>query len=350
MEIKSFYEEVDLSAMAKLSLENYGEDNAISDVGFLKWQYLENPAGKAYVMTAYSDDGRLVGEFAQIPLRFNLNGQTALAGNFVNTLINKSDRDAALFYKLHKEAFDRCGELAFCFSMPNPNSQPLFLKLLKCKLATHIPLIMLPMRPRALARKMVNKTLGLFVPGFVYKGFASGGKNVTVSEFNIDKDGALIDEFWGKIKNKYKVFGVRDLELFKWRYFKNPIREYKVFLVFDKDGMAGYSVVRVLDVQGVKNGMIVDFVVQDGAAEPAKALLKKSISYFAAEKCELCGCLMLSHTEEYKYIKKAGFIRCPDRFLPQPFPLTVKITDASYEDLVMNAENWFVTMGDYDVV
>ena len=349
MEIHSHYKQADLAEMARLSLENYGGDNDISNVAFLQWQYLDNPAGEAYVSVA-RDGERLIGEIAQIPLRFRVEGREVIGANYVNALINKSDRALALFYKLHKASFDLCEQLAFCFSVPNPHSHPLFLKLFKCVTVAQIPLLVLPMRPRGLTKKMIHKTLGIFVPDLVYKGLPMNGRGAEIIEYDPEKDAQKLDVFWHTVQDKYKILGVRDSKLFSWRYFKNPIRSYKVFLSVDKGEVTGFIALRIMEVDGVKNGMAVDFLVRPGAEKSAKALLKKAIRYFSSEKCELCGCLMLSHAEEYKYIKRAGFLPCPEKFLPQPFPLTIKITDKANQDAVLTPENWFITMGDYDVV
>ena len=63
------------------------------------------------------------------------------------------------------------------------------------------------------------------------------------------------------------------------------------------------------------------------------------------------GCLMQKHFEEAHILKKAGFFVCPKPIEPQPFPIIFrKFNDMERSELMENFDNWFFTMGDYDVI
>ena len=343
MEIKSQYGLPELEEMAALGLENYGADNDISKSSFLEWQYLKNPAGKARVSLSY-DGGRLTGEIAQLPLEYRIGKKNSLVSNFINALINKRDRDISVFYALNKNSFGQCGNMPFAFSLPNPNSYPLYKKLFKCETVCGIPLLIIPMRPRALAKKMIGKTLGSFVPPIVYKGLFC--KRAEIKEIKSADELRPLAEFFDRNKDRYNISLLKTREFLSWRYFEGP-RDYKILTALENGEIRAAAVIRTVDVSGIRNGMLVDFVAEGSIGT---GLLKEVKKRFNTDKCELCGCLMLPHTDEYKYLKRAGFIVCPEKFLPQPFLLSIKIFDGQNRDFYIKPENWFITMGDYDAV
>jgi len=347
---KTDYDFSHIERMAELGRSYYGTENDVSDPTYLNWLYLGNPLGKAIISLAY-DEGynQLVGQFARVPLKFLVSGNEILAICGVNSLIMKEYRNLPLYYKLHKTSIDMYDQNrdVFTYAVPNPTAYPLLTRLFSYKTVCYIPLLILPMRPKVLISKRVSKVLSKCIPDVIYKGIPiKNNKKIQVSAI---KDANQLDGFWEKIKNKYIIWGVRDKEYLSWRYFNVPCRDYTFLRADDKGETIGFCVVRIKEVEGVKNGMIADFVVSPGRKDAAVALIKKSIGYFAENDAELCGTLMLAHTEESKYLKRIGFVQCPRKFLPQPFPLIVKSLNKHSERL-SNPQNWFITMGDYDVV
>jgi hypothetical protein len=97
--------------------------------------------------------------------------------------------------------------------------------------------------------------------------------------------------------------------------------------------------------------MIVDFIMAEDDKDGAGLLIAQALSYFADNKVELAGALMLNHTFEYAALRKARFIKCPSFLQPQPFPIIFRpYADKFQASKYKNLKNWFFTMGDYDVV
>ena len=345
------YTKDDIKKMAALGEDNYGSQNSISDVGFLEWQLLENPTGKGLVSLAVNgEDGKLIGESMQTPMKLRAFSEEVTATTFVNTLIRKESRSLAVFYTIHKTALDLASGHAFAYAVPNPNSYPLFGKLYDFKTIGDIPLLILPMRAKAIVKSRIGKGFSMIIPNIAYKGF--GGKkhkNITVSKLSED-DFSEFDTFWNSVKDKYPIMGVRNAEYINWRYLTAPLRDYTVFIAKDKDKIVGYTAVTTQLVEDIKNGMLVDFLVEHGRKDAAKALLRYTCDYFYQNNSELIGTLMLPTCEEYKYIKKFGFLVCPKKFLPQPFSFIIKMLSGKNAEKTEDISNWFFTMGDYDAV
>ena len=61
--------------------------------------------------------------------------------------------------------------------------------------------------------------------------------------------------------------------------------------------------------------------------------------------------MILANAEETKVLKKCGFYHIPDKILPQPTPLILRVLDEkSDKKKLSDINNWFFTTGDYDVV
>ena len=107
-----------------------------------------------------------------------------------------------------------------------------------------------------------------------------------------------------------------------------------------------------MDVQGVKCGMIADFLTEDTARgwEAGNLLMSTVIKSFEEERVGLSGCLMLQGTTEFRLLRKRGYFICPSRLEPQPFPVVRRMHQAIPSSLFSKLDNWFFTMGDYDVV
>jgi len=351
MKFQTDYEKNDLKSMAELGESNYDKHNDIANISFLEWQYFGNPVGKAMVVLAIEEEsGALTGEIAQIPLKFNCFGREITATCLVNSLIKKEHRNISLFYQLQTESFDLCKNNAFAFAVPNPFSYPLFSRLFSCKTVAQIPLLLLPVHPKALVQAKINRTFAKIVPNLSYKGMAFHvSDKIEGKLFSMDEIKAF-DVFWEKIKNKYPIMGARTSDYITWRYLSCPTRDYAIFIAKDGADILGYCIVGENELDGIKTGFLLDFLVLPGRKDAAKVLLKRGIAHLCKDGADLIGTLMFSHCEEYHYLKQYGFLNCPGKFLPQPFPFIVKENGSTMEEQLNEPKNWFLTMGDYDAV
>ena len=109
-----------------------------------------------------------------------------------------------------------------------------------------------------------------------------------------------------------------------------------------------------MDVNDIKCGMIADLVIEDTqkGIEAGKCLLSEAAKYFYNERVGLSGCLMLPGTMEFDLLRTCGHFVCPRRFQPQPFPIIQEChtSDVILQTIFGNLNNWFFTMGDFDVV
>ena len=351
MQFKTEYDKSDLENMAALGENNYTKQNDIANMPFLEWQCFDNPAGRARVAVATDEDsGEIVGEITQMPMKFRYFGKEIVASCLVNSLIKKEYRKISLFYQLQVESFDSYKDNAFAFAVPNPFSYPLFSRLFFCKTVAQLPLLLLPVHPKALVQAKISQGFAKIIPNISYKGVPCHiSQKIAVSLLSADEI-TVFDAFWEKVKDKYPIMGVRTSDYMTWRYIDIPTRDYSIFVAKNGADIEGYCIVRRDELQGIRTGFLMDFLVLPGHKEAAMALLRHSIAYLNENGVDLIGTLMLPHCEEYRYLKRYGFLNCPEKFLPQPFPLIIKRNEISEDGRLDEDGNWYLTMGDYDAV
>jgi len=344
------YKSSDFDGMLRLTKDFYG-DIEISDENFIKWEYFKNPAGEAIIKFAKNEDKEIVGQYVLDTMFVKVFNKQLKATLSLNTLTKKEFLRQGIFETLGKEAFKTCEDeqYAFTYGYPNQNSHPGFIKKLNFIDLHKIPLLIYPCNVKSLVKKKINKTLALFVPNIFFSlNKKTNGMNIIDLK---EEDLASLDVFWEEIKDKYSIMVVRNKDFLKWRYMDIPIRKYSIFAYKRDNKIIGYIVAIIKVVDGIKNGMIVDFLIKDNEIEIGKKLIFRCFEMFRQNDVELLGCLMLEHTVEYKILKKCGFIRCPKFLEPQPFPLIYRAHIEEYDtEQMKDINNWFVSMGDYDVI
>lgn len=347
----------DFPAILKMTQEEYGTGNDISNMNFLKHQYFENPAGDALIDLAVdSGDGTLAGQYVVWPMRFFVDGEIHCCANSLNTLTREAYRGQGIFTKLAENIYRREAEMghAFCYGMPNPNSYPGFIRRLSFVELGRIPLMLRPLRPSHMVKEFLDSNMLSVAakpmdPIFSVK--AEKTLDIVKTMPATRESLELIDLFWNSVKGKYPVMNVRDSAFILYRYLDMPRRTYFPYIALQDDKPVCFAVGRIMEVAGMQCAMLADFLFVDGYEAAAEQLLRKLLHDMQESGASLAGCLMLEHTSEKTVLKRLGFFRCPKPLEPQPFPLLLRIFDSAYaEGGLLDLKNWFFTMGDYDVI
>lgn len=338
----------------EMSIENYGTENDICDPAFLKHQYFDNPAGNALIELAVdSNNGALAGQYVVQPARIRVFGKDEKCVISLNTLTRKAYRGQKIFVKLAERTYERAAKegYALVYGAPNQNSYPGFMKNLKFKDIHHFPLYVRPLNIRHMVlERMKNRFLAALASPFqiIFPNMGSKSKDIVeLTEENL----ALFDSFWERIKDKYPIMGIRDAAYIRYRYMNVPRRKYYPFVALKSGEIVAFAVGRIREVAGFETGMIADFLFVPGHEEEAKELIKVLVKQMKDHGASLAACVILENAEETRILKKCGFYHIPDKLLPQPTPLILRLlTKEPNEDKLSDIHNWFFTTGDYDVV
>ncbi|CAI3633303.1 conserved hypothetical protein [Clostridium neonatale] len=340
-----------LNEMIDITKQNYG-DIEISDIEFLQWQYFSNPSGEAFIKLAKSIKDEVVGQYIVIPMKIKVNDNIVKSTLSLNTLTRKDYRGKGIFTGLANALYQDCKEqnVEFTYGFPNQNSYPGFMKKLEFSDLGEIPLMLYPLNIKQLVLKKFNSAfLALLSSPFksIFNIKIRNKHNLKIKEID---DFEEFNVFWEKIKSKYKVIGLRDSQYMKWRYSNVPRRKYKIIGVYRNNELIAYAVTRDSEIEHFRCGMIVDYMVNEGEKEAGKFLLSEVLNIFKRDGMELVGCLMGKATEEYSILKKCKFLKCPKFLEPQPFKVIYRNHLYKHDKTLENLDNWFLTMGDYDVI
>ena len=333
--------------------ENYGDEQSISHDDYLKHWYFKNPVGQPIIKLAQdADNDVLAGQYVICPRKYLFNGSEISCVLSLDTLTRESYRGQGIFTKLAREAFHTAANQghAFCYGAPNPNSHPGFIKKLEFNDLCEMPLYVRPLRFSKMVAENKNRFLGVI--SFPFNLFSIAKRISDENIVELTKDNcAIMDEFWATVSNKYCIIGVRDAEYIRYRYLELPRREYHPY-VYVLDGKpVAFIVARIREVSKITTGMIADFLFVPGFEKQATQLVKFLSWKIKSLGANLAGCIMMKHSSETKILKKAHFFKCPDKVLPQPTPLIIRVFDKDLLDKgIMDVNNWFFTTGDYDVV
>lgn len=345
-----------LDEMLQMTVEQYGSENDIADRNFLMHEYFANPVGDAVISLAWDDTKmQIAGQYVIWPMQFMVESNKIKCAHSLNTLTGKQYRGQGVFTGLAEENYETAckKDITFIYATPNPNSYPGFIKKLSFTELGRLPLLLRPLKPSQMVKEFLQFNLLSGLAGLFDGIFSAKMKNddgVSIVDINPDNV-ELLDVLWENVQDKYPIMNIRDSAYVKFRYLEMPRREYHPVIAM-KNGMpVAWAVGRIMEVAGMQCGMIADFLFQSGEEAAAKILLDKLLVKLQENGASVAGSLMLSHTEEAKILKSKGFFKCPRKLEPQPFPLLVRILDATRADKkILQLSNWFFTMGDYDVI
>ena len=144
---------------------------------------------------------------------------------------------------------------------------------------------------------------------------------------------------------------IRNRAFLAWRFADISGRSYCTLVAHTHDQMLGYAILRCTTIRNIKTGLVMDFLVTDGALGKAAGtcLMAEAETYFRMHEMTLAAGLMAPFTSEYEILRQAGFVGVPSALTPRKFRFAFFVHDTSEKDLVsLSDRDWFVTLADYE--
>lgn len=339
----------DFSRLIRLTESSY-PGREISDQQYLDWEYKQNPAGKALINVALEGE-KCVAQYLVIPRDFQVDGEIVKASLSVNTLTHPMHRGNSLFPKLAELNYLLCiqQKCLFTLGVPNANSYPVFIDKLSFQALGRVPFLLKTFQPQSVlwnlfTKKRTKKGTDIELDLSEIPTAADPG----VSFFDPDKDLELYRPFMNKFRETKKVAVYRSADYLRWRYISIPIRKYYLLKYIESGEMKAMAVVRAREIYGLKCLILMDFVCHDEKA--ADNLLQHLFNISRNNDLQLIICAMQGAAPEFQFLKKAGFYKVPEKFLPQQLDLILRIhTDSVLSERIRDFKSWFFTFGDYDI-
>lgn len=142
----------------------------------------------------------------------------------------------------------------------------------------------------------------------------------------------------------------RSCSYLEWRYANNPVSSYSIQQAWRGHELAGYVVVKVSRLYGLRAGLIADLVAVDRDA--ARALVRRAVQVAKQFQMQILAYLVGQYNPYRVALLRTSFLPVPNRFLPRHFYLyTYPTVGPSHRKAATIREApWHVTWGDTDVV
>ena len=179
----------------------------------------------------------------------------------------------------------------------------------------------------------------------VYKLTQKPPPGITIEK--IKKFDKRADELWDTFPKKDIITTCRSSEYLNWRYIQNPRFKFDIFGAFDKnERLLGYTVAVFKEQEGVTVGLINELLALDNDFQIYKALSSHIIRTFEEKNSHAVGALMLKQLPYYQALRSSGFI-----FKSHDFGFVIRLIDKSLNpSYYANIKNWYLTLGDTDMV
>lgn len=319
------------------------------------WMYKENPAasGKIWIWLA-DDDSRIVGQYAVMPVVMKIAGKTIIGAQSLDTMTHPEYTRRGIFETLTNKVYREAETegIHIVYGFPNKLSYPGFTKKLKWFDVATMQIMFKPLNwENTLKIRVKNKfLLKLFAIGahLVSKGFVRTQSPPVVEGLTITQVFSFddrINDFWGKVSNRYKIIVIRNRAYLNWRYGA-PNAKYIIYIAEGNKEIFGYLVLRCLQREYTKVGLIFDILAQ--SEEVARYLLLEAVERCKREKMHLIQCNLIADKMLLKAFRKSGFLPLP--FIKgSQFCAYSSSSDISKEFL-KDPQNWLVQIGDSDLV
>jgi hypothetical protein len=323
---------------------------------FWDWQFARQPANRMEIWVGESH-GQIVAQVPGNVVRVKWRERELLATWVIDLLVHPAHRDKSMFVRVGR-AFNQemaATGVGICLGLPNKRSMPASIRFLKYKLVNQVPVLVLPVRWGRLVGRAGIPTWASSLTGALA---ATGhrltrlptprAKGIMVREVTGFPEGT--DDLWQRAAAPHTLIPVRDRQYLNWRYCDCPTRKYRIHVAESDGKLVGYLVHRVFEKDGMKIGALMDVLVDPGQKNAVHALLGSGISALREQKVDAVMSLMQRDDFYYPALRRWGFVRVPERFNPRTFNFVCRILVPGLPEHELCAgENWFITLGDFDV-
>lgn len=339
------YREGDEEAVIGLYNSVFGQSRDLLE---WRWMFEQHPLKRKWIRLAISDDGKIVGQFAIMPVKYLVDGKVSFSGIAVDAFAGPDYRGRGLFQILGRELIDsaECTEIGIITAFPNENSHGPFVNKLKWSQIGHMHVLVRPLSFwLTLAQYKKSKPPGVLkwigvLADAIYR-WVFRIKKADHQDFkNIEKVNLFdskFDELFRKHSLRFadKCIVYKDADYMNWRYLKIPSGKYEIHALKSNGELSGVLVTS----RTAARGAIVDLICADGKTEDTLidfALMKfYSMGTGYALSWSVPGSLF------FKKLRRRGFLTA------KKFPFTVDIRKPGLETAKRDS-NWHLLPGDND--
>ena len=320
----SLYREGDDEEILRVFNRVFGDGRTLEE---WRWLYRDNPEGLQAHLARF-EDGEVVSEFCAVPRRVLLKGAPAIFGEVVDSYTDPSYRRGlkrrgpfASAGEWFAQTFGRYDRDAIMYGLPTPANFRIGKRFLGY---THVEEV-----------DMLFRDLEGAPPAPLTK---------ECRPRKVDRFGPQVDALWSRVRSSFEAIVMRDTRFLNWRYAERPDHQYELYEYLDHRGVVfAYTVLR----NGTSFGD--QFAIADLLADPGHWALPEVIRHveLRAHESGADGTVAMLNPRSDAWQGIAGLGWEPRR---THFVFTARSFHHERLDLDWLQANWYMTLGDFDVI
>lgn len=336
-------------------LSEVGAHNVdIYDQTYWDWQYRDLPTGSSHTYAAWDGD-RIIGYYHVPVYRFMVDGEEKRIGNIQDVAVDPNYRGMGLFRRLAEFANDDIdrSDVDLIYTFPNDKSIRTFLKYNGFSTVSAVPTCLRPVRSGGILRSKINllgieRIIGSTIDSAVNlftKRLKRPGAEVEIIRTMTDEVEAVFTEYATNFRNHL----IRDKAWLNWRYVRSVRGKHHVLGLREKGELTAVVVLKEDEMLGNPALLIMDMAYLNGHG-PSLLFLLDQVSKRNVLSDVPCHLLFISAMAPIlPELQRIGFFRIPEKFNPRVLNLLSRSSSDLSEPPLLQAENWSLTLGDWDV-
>jgi hypothetical protein len=333
--------------------------NSHRSLEFWRWRFKENPYSEQAILSlgCSNKTGKIVGQYAVMPLRLNFLGKPILACQSVDTLVSPEFQGQKMFTKTANHCYSQCvqKQVRAVYGFPNRNSYPGFMRNLGWRKISYLKKYYIRLNIKKKLKSFMkveffatlfNEIYTLILKlRFSFLRLILKKKIATAKVLKFTASSSIPDGYeslWNVIKN-YQVLSIwKDAAYLRWRYEQNPRHIFDYFYLKRNNEILAFAV-----AHSKKDTVsICEFMVLNNNVLKGKLLLNEMQSYYVnkGKKCLIFVGLDLGYFQtifrKFEDDPAFGFNFCGRVF---------EVKD-ELNDFFPFPFNWTVTYGDVDAL
>ena len=344
---------LDLPGILSLLKSEYGYP--YSSPEYWQWRYFGNQVADVSVFVARDRGGQIVAMQPVSAYAMSVQGETRRVYMLTGAITHSEHRRRGLFSRLVEAIEEDLSTLPdpFIFTFPNEQSARGFERFRSWYPREYLQLFVRPLPSLRLFASLVQ---------YFAKNVAETTASIQLESLPPRKEGELqiqpissFNEDLSRLARRSPLsracFIDRTADYLNWRYVASPVSRYLVYQAVAGGSVEGYVVMKGATLYGLRAGLIVDLVAADD--QTTRHLLNQAVRTAQASGLDILGYQVGQFRPYVDTLRKAGFVRIPQRLLPRKFyvytfPHPPSATNALAETLALAP--WYIVWGDTDVV
>lgn len=341
------------SLVQRVLKETDAQKASFFDEANWRWQYTSSEIGALVVIA--DDEGTFAGSFHYAARDMLFDGQVRKMVLLQDLGVLPEYRRRGLFLKMAEHANQQMPDLEWdvTYSLPNHRSFPGFVKHLGYTHADTVQVYIRPLLPgKALAEKLPIAPLwnGLgkvgMLPYDTLFPLKSASSNLRIEPITHFDDS--VNELSKQFVQRAGMGGWRTADFLNWRFIKNPGQSYRIFGAWENDTLQAYLVTRITRLFGTDAFLLMDMGCRDGQDVSLHALVGESLRIARSENIAVA--VLMGRHPLFPTFWRQGFLPIPNKVNPRPLNFIVREHTERVDKRIYEAENWFLTLADWDVL